>query len=120
MTRAPLPGFLFHQSPVTNNRPPFLSFGRDYLSSVAAAPILSPSSMKSLELDVVVTRGAVVESRHRVHAAVVDESGALIGAARDASYVTAWRGLGEPVLVIPLFGSGGFCGPRWGGGPIPR
>jgi L-asparaginase II len=81
---------------------------------VAAAPILSPSSMKSLELDVVVTRGAVVESRHRVHAAVVDETGALIAAARDPSYVTAWRSCAKPFQVMPFLESGGFDSLGWG------
>jgi len=86
----------------------------DYLFSVAAAPILSPSSMKSFELDVVVTRGAVVESRHRVHAAVVDETGALIGAARDPSYLTAWRSCAKPFQVMPFLESGGFDKLGWG------
>ena len=70
--------------------------------------------MKSLELDVVVTRGAVVESRHRVHAAVVDETGALIGAARDPSYLTAWRSCAKPFQVMPFLESGGFDSLGWG------
>ncbi|HEY7235554.1 MAG TPA: asparaginase [Gemmatimonadaceae bacterium] len=81
---------------------------------MAAAPILSPSSMKSIELDVLVTRGAVVESRHRVHAAVVDETGALVGVARDPSYVTAWRSCAKPFQVMPLLESGGFDSLGWG------
>jgi len=97
------------------SRPPFTVFsGPNYLFSVAAAPILSPSSMKSFELDVVVTRGAVVESRHRVHAAVVDETGALVGAARDPSYVTAWRSCAKPFQVMPFLESGGFDSLGWG------
>ena len=70
--------------------------------------------MKSIELDVVVTRGAVVESRHRVHAAVVDESGVLVGAARDHSYVTAWRSCAKPFQVMPFVESGGFDALGWG------
>jgi L-asparaginase II len=70
--------------------------------------------MKSFELDVVVTRGAVVESRHRVHAAVVDETGALIGAARDPSYVTAWRSCAKPFQAMPFLESGGFDSLGWG------
>jgi L-asparaginase II len=70
--------------------------------------------MKSLELDVVVTRGADIESRHRVHAAVVDETGALIGAARDPSYVTLWRSCAKPFQVMPLLESGGFDSLGWG------
>jgi L-asparaginase II len=70
--------------------------------------------MKSLELDVVVTRGAVVESRHRVHAAVVDEHGALTGIARDATYVTAWRSCAKPFQIMPFLESGGFDSLGWG------
>jgi L-asparaginase II len=70
--------------------------------------------MKSLELDVVVTRGAVVESRHRVHAAVVDDSGTLVGGARDPSYVTAWRSCAKPFQVMPFLESGGFDSLGWG------
>src|SRR5690242_17569476 len=70
--------------------------------------------MKSFELDVVVTRGAVVESRHRVHAAVVDETGALTGVARDPSYVTAWRSCAKPFQVMPFLESGGFDQLGWG------
>ena len=70
--------------------------------------------MKSIELDVVVTRGAVVESRHRVHAAVVDESGTLVGAARDPRYVTAWRSCAKPFQVMPFLESGGFDALGWG------
>src|SRR5947208_578575 len=47
--------------------------------------------MEQLSLDVIVTRGAQVESRHRVHAAVVNASGSLVASARDASLVTHWR-----------------------------
>ena len=70
--------------------------------------------MKSLELDVIVTRGAVVESRHRVHAAVVDETGALIAFARDPSYITAWRSCAKPFQAMPLLQSGGFDSLAWG------
>ena len=70
--------------------------------------------MRTLELDVVVTRGAVVESRHRVHAAVVDENGALIGAAREPSYVTLWRSCAKPFQVMPFLESGGFDSLGWG------
>src|SRR5690348_2308583 len=96
------------------NAPPFLSPSPDYLSSVAAAPIHSPSSMKSFELDVIVTRGAGIESRHRVDAAIVDDTGALIGAARDPSYVTLWRSCAKPFQVMPLLESGGFDSLGWG------
>jgi L-asparaginase II len=70
--------------------------------------------MKSLELDVVVTRGAVIESRHRIHAAVVDETGALLGHARDPSHVTLWRSCAKPFQVMPFLESGGFDSLGWG------
>ncbi|HEX2780947.1 MAG TPA: asparaginase [Gemmatimonadaceae bacterium] len=66
------------------------------------------------DLDVVVTRGAAVESRHRVHAAVVDASGALVGSARDPRLVTYWRSCAKPFQVMPLLASGGFDRLKWG------
>ena len=70
--------------------------------------------MKALELDVIVTRGVAVESRHRVHAAVVDESDAVIGGARDTSCVTSWRSCAKPFQVMPFLESGGFDHLGWG------
>lgn len=70
--------------------------------------------MKSFELDVIVTRGAGIESRHRVDAAIVDDTGALIGTARDPSYVTLWRSCAKPFQVMPLLESGGFDSLGWG------
>jgi L-asparaginase II len=49
-----------------------------------------------------------------VHAAIVDESGTLTGAARDPSYVTAWRSCAKPFQVMPLLESGGFDSLGWG------
>jgi L-asparaginase II len=70
--------------------------------------------MDQLSLDVIVTRGAIVESRHRVHAAVVNASGTLIGAARDSSLVTHWRSCAKPFQIMPLVESGGFDRIGWG------
>ncbi len=70
--------------------------------------------MKSFELDVVVTRGADVESRHRVHAAVVDDSDSLIAGARDPNKVTSWRSCAKPFQVMPLLEAGGFDTLKWG------
>jgi L-asparaginase II len=70
--------------------------------------------MRQFDLDVLVTRGSGIESRHRVHAAVVDASGALIGAARDAATATMWRSCAKPFQVIPLITSGGFDEFGWG------
>ena len=70
--------------------------------------------MDQLSLDVIVTRSALVESRHRVHAAVVNASGTLIGAARDPSLVTHWRSCAKPFQIMPLIESGGFDSLAWG------
>jgi L-asparaginase II len=70
--------------------------------------------MDQLSLDVVVTRGALVESQHRVHAAVVDASGTLIGVAREPGMVTHWRSCAKPFQVMPLIESGGFDRIGWG------
>jgi L-asparaginase II len=70
--------------------------------------------MKSLELDVVATRGADIESRHRVHAAVVGPNDVLIAAAHDTTLVSSWRSCGKPFQVMPLLESGGFDQLHWG------
>jgi len=70
--------------------------------------------MRELELDIVVTRGSGVESRHRVHAAVVDAEDRLIGRARDPGIVTMWRSCAKPFQVMPLITSGGFDEIGWG------
>ena len=69
--------------------------------------------MRSYDLDVVVTRGAGIESRHRVHAAVVDASDRLVGSAREPETVTMWRSCAKPFQVMPLIASGGFDEVGW-------
>jgi L-asparaginase II len=69
--------------------------------------------MRQLTLDVEVTRGDSVESRHRVHAAVV-EGDELVAGARDPHLVTAWRSCAKPFQVMPLLVSGGFDKLGWG------
>ncbi len=69
--------------------------------------------MQAFNLDVAVTRGDTVESEHRVHAAVVDGSDALVGAARDAGLATFWRSCAKPFQVMPLLESGGFDELPW-------
>ncbi len=61
-----------------------------------------------MSLDVVVTRGDVVESRHRVHAAVVDATGRILHSARDPHLVTWWRSCAKPFQVLPLVMEGGL------------
>jgi L-asparaginase II len=70
--------------------------------------------MKSLELDVVATRGADIESRHRVYAAVVGPNDVLIAGAHDTALVSSWRSCGKPFQVMPLLESGGFDELHWG------
>jgi L-asparaginase II len=70
--------------------------------------------MKSLELDVVATRGTDVESRHRVHAAVVGDDDSLIAGAHDPHLVSSWRSCAKPFQVLPLLESGAFDDLHWG------
>lgn len=69
--------------------------------------------MHALNLDVEVTRGDVVESRHRVHAAVIGADDVLIAAARDSALVTMWRSCAKPFQVLPLLATGGFDQLGW-------
>jgi len=65
-------------------------------------------------LDVDVLRGDTVESRHRVHGAVVASDGHLVGAARNAKLNTMWRSCAKPFQVLPFLTSGGFDQLGWG------
>lgn len=47
-------------------------------------------------------RGAIVESRHRVHVAVVDTGGRLVAHAGDPDLVTFWRSAAKPFQAMPL------------------
>ena len=70
--------------------------------------------MDQLSLDVVVTRGALVESLHRVHAAVVNASGELIGSAHNPALVTHWRSCAKPFQIMQLVEQRGFDTIGWG------
>ena len=70
--------------------------------------------MLALNLDVEVTRADVVESQHRVHAAVIGADEVLVAAARDAHLVTMWRSCAKFFQIIPLLASGGFQQLGWG------
>ena len=70
--------------------------------------------MIPLHLDIDVTRGEVVESQHRVHAAVVVRDGAPVAGARDPHLVSMWRSCAKFFQVMPLLASGGFDGVGWG------
>lgn len=69
--------------------------------------------MKTFNLDVVVTRGSVIESRHCVHAAIAAD-GHLIGGAGNPRLVAHWRSAAKPFQIMPLLESGGFDRVRWG------
>ncbi|MFL5383440.1 MAG: asparaginase [Longimicrobiaceae bacterium] len=58
------------------------------------------------ECVVEVTRGAVVESRHRVHAAVVDAGGRLRAFAGDPELATFFRSAAKPLQALPLVDDG--------------
>lgn len=70
--------------------------------------------MKTLELDVVATRGAQVESRHRVHAAVVGPDDTIIASANDVRRISSWRSCAKPFQIMPLLEAGGFDDLKWG------
>ena len=70
--------------------------------------------MTTYDLDVIAVRGDVTESRHRVHAAVVNAKGALIGSAGDPDFVTHWRSCAKPFQVMPLLRRGHADRLGWG------
>ncbi len=51
-------------------------------------------------------RGGVVESWHTVHAAVVDNGGALVARAGNPDLVTFWRSAAKPFQALPLISDG--------------
>lgn len=59
-----------------------------------------------MRLIVEVWRGALVESRHRVSAAVVDPDGKLVEAAGDPGFVTYARSAVKPLQALPLVADG--------------
>lgn len=78
----------------------------------ASAAFSTPQ--QTVSLDVIVTRGTVVESRHRVHAAVVDEHGNTLVAARNQKLSTWWRSCAKPFQVFPMLALGHFEQLGWG------
>ena len=52
------------------------------------------------------TRGRVVETLHRVHAAVVDDAGRVVAHAGDPDLVTFWRSGAKPFQAFPLVADG--------------
>lgn len=70
--------------------------------------------MRELPLEIEVLRGTIVESRHQVHAAVIDARGHILAGAGDPQRITHWRSCAKPFQVMPLVESGGFDELRWG------
>ena len=60
------------------------------------------------ECVVEVARGAVTESEHRVHVAVVDGEGRLRAFAGDPDRVTFFRSSAKPIQALPLVDDGAF------------
>ena len=59
-----------------------------------------------MELHIESTRGELVESVHRVSAAVVNADGRLVAAAGDGSRVAYWRSAAKPFQALPLLEDG--------------
>jgi L-asparaginase II len=57
-------------------------------------------------LRIEVTRGSLVESIHRVTAAVVDPDGTLVAASGDPDLVAPWRSAAKPFQSLPLLRDG--------------
>jgi L-asparaginase II len=70
--------------------------------------------MDTYRLDVVVTRGGLVESRHKVHAAVVGAGDKLVARAGDPDAVCFWRSGAKPFQAIPFVAQGGVDDLGWG------
>jgi len=51
-------------------------------------------------------RGSILESRHRVHVAVVDSTERLVAQAGDPEYRTFWRSAAKPFQALPLVEDG--------------
>jgi len=67
-----------------------------------------------LHVEVIVRRGGIAESRHRVQMAASDPSGALIAGTEDPGQVTTLRSAAKPFQLLPLVERG--HADRWGFG----
>src|SRR5262245_49569814 len=55
-----------------------------------------------LQIEVVVRRGAIAESRHQIQAAVCDAAGDALAATAEAGRVTTFRSAAKPFQLLPL------------------
>ena len=85
-----------------------------FQENASRSPPLRHRPMRTLDLDVVVTRGSVVESRHSVHAAVANAAGEMLAVARSPDLVAHWRSCAKPFQVYPFLRSGAFDAVGWG------
>src|SRR6266700_2460264 len=60
----------------------------------------------SATVQVELRRGTVVESRHRVHVAVVNADTTLVAQAGDPQLITFWRSAAKPFQAMPLVEDG--------------
>ena len=65
-----------------------------------------------LLLEVVVRRGSIAESRHRLQCAVVDAEGVLVSGSEEPGTVTTFRSAAKPFQMLPLVERG--HADRWG------
>lgn len=70
--------------------------------------------MQTYQLDVIGSRGDVVETRHRVHAAIWEAHTGLVGVARDPFVISPWRSCAKPFQAMPFLETGGFDELVWG------
>src|SRR5438552_2776955 len=70
----------------------------------AQSAYVSPPMDTALRVEV--TRGPLVESLHRVSAAVVAADGRLVASAGDPELVTFWRSAAKPFQALPLIQDG--------------
>lgn len=83
-------------------------------SQTPSADFTFSPATATIDLDVLVTRGDMVESTHRVHAAVVNANGEIVLRAGNPHYKTWWRSCAKPFQVMPLLASGQFDALGWG------
>ena len=65
-----------------------------------------------VRLDIHVRRGALLESRHRIEAAVCDAAGQVVLATADPARLTSFRSSAKPFQLLPLVERGHAA--RWG------
>src|SRR5882762_2347574 len=67
---------------------------------------MKPAGRRESRLFVESHRGNLLESRHRVHVAVVDSTGRLVAQAGDPEFRTFWRSAAKPFQALPLVEDG--------------